>query len=167
MFSLPKSLILFGIILPFIACNNDDNPGDNIEPKENNPVVDSLAARVLSITFSGEESNYSFNVEIESPDTGCDQYADWWEVFTPDSTLIYRRILAHSHVNEQPFKRSGGPVEISNNQEVIIRAHMNNLGYGAEIFRGSISNGFQKDTLSTQYAIGLEMTEPLPDNCAF
>ena len=57
---------------------------------------------------------------VASPDTGCDQYANWWEVITEDGALIYRRILGHSHVNEQPFIRSGVGVVIDENQVVIV-----------------------------------------------
>jgi len=124
-------------------------------------------AKVLSVEVSGEENAYRFNVEVESPDLGCDQYADWWEVITEEGTLVYRRILAHSHVDEQPFKRSGSPVAISADQVVFIRAHMNNSGYGSEIVKGSVASGFERNLLVTDFAKELETEEPLPKNCAF
>ncbi len=125
------------------------------------------SARVTAVTVSGEANNYSFAVEIASPDTGCDQYADWWEVFDEDGTLIYRRILAHSHVTEQPFTRSGGSVNIGPDDVVYVRAHMNNLGYGTEVYKGSVSGGFTTDTLSPDHAANLATQEPLPNGCAF
>ena len=51
--------------------------------------------------------------------------------------------------------------------EVYIRAHMNNLGYGVQIFKGSVSGGFIQDSLAADFAIELATTEPLPDGCAF
>jgi hypothetical protein len=81
--------------------------------------------------------------------------------------LIYRRILGHSHVNEQPFIRSGGKINIIKNQIVIIRGHMNNTGYGTKAMKGSVSSGFVETTLDTNFAIELEQKEPLPGNCAF
>lgn len=125
------------------------------------------SADVNKVTVSGAAENYTFSVTLKSPDTGCDQYANWWEVISPDGDLIYRRILAHSHVNEQPFTRSGGPVGISDGQEVIIRAHMNNTGYGGRAMKGSVAIGFKPIVLDADFAIDLEKAEPLPSDCAF
>ena len=124
-------------------------------------------AKIINVECTGQPMNYTFNVTIESPDTGCDQYADWWEVFYPDSTLIYRRILGHSHVTEQPFTRSGGIVNVGPDAFIYVRAHMNNLGYGTPVFSGNVREGLVVDTLSVTYASLLENQSPLPDNCAF
>lgn len=130
-------------------------------------IASNAMAKILNVTTSGSENNYNFNVGVSSPDTGCDQYADWWEVLTEDGTLLYRRILAHSHVNEQPFVRSGGPVATGDDAIVIIRAHMNTSGYGTEAFIGSINSGFNEVTLETDFAQNLATMQPLPDGCAF
>jgi hypothetical protein len=124
-------------------------------------------AEVMCVEVSGDEQNYSFSVTLKSPDTGCEQFADWWEVITPEGDLIYRRILLHSHVKEQPFTRSGGPVEIEKNQELIIRAHMNTSGYGSVAMRGSVADGFKKVILTRDFASSLEKKAPLPTGCAF
>ena len=105
----------------------------------------------------------TFSVTIESPDTGCQQYADWWEVLSLEGELVYRRILAHSHVNEQPFTRSGGPVPSS--QEVIVRAHMNTGGYG-QAMQG-MQDSFRVVELAAGYAADLEQAEPQTGTCAF
>ena len=136
------------------------------------PVVDTelsdeILADVISVTASGNENAYNFSVEIRSPDTGCEQYADWWEVLTEDGELIYRRILTHSHVNEQPFTRSGGPVKIGPETVVIIRAHMYPTGYGGTAFRGSVFGHFEEIQLPPNFATELEEIEPLPEGCAF
>ena len=122
-------------------------------------------AKVQSVSVSGSEQNYTFAVEILSPDTGCDQYADWWEVITEDSLLIYRRILAHSHVNEQPFVRSGGPIKVGPDQKVIVRAHMNNLGYGTDVLTGTSGSEFKSHQLDRSFARSLATQEPLPGDC--
>jgi len=155
---------LFFPLILLIGCMDADNQPDNEIPDNE---METISAKVTEVAVSGTSGNYTFNVTIESPDTGCDQYADWWEVFSPDGELFYRRILAHSHVDEQPFTRSGGSVPISENTEVIVRAHMNNLSYGTQVFRGTVSDGFQVDSLGVDFAIELETTNPLPTNCAF
>ena len=107
---------------------------------------------------------YTFSVTLSSLDTGCDQYADWWEVITPDGELVYRRILAHSHVNEQPFTRSGGPVELQETTQAIVRAHMNNAGYGGVAFSGSPASGFAADpSVTSALTPQLADQAPQPD----
>lgn len=124
-------------------------------------------ADVVSVTTSGNEDSYNFSVGIESPDAGCKQYANWWEVISEDGELMYRRILVHSHNNEQPFVRSGGRVEIKKDQIVIIRGHMNNSGYGGVAFTGSVEGGFEQMDLDAGFAKDLETASPQPSGCAF
>jgi hypothetical protein len=106
-------------------------------------------------------------VGIESPDQGCEQYADWWEVVSEEGELVYRRILLHSHVDEQPFVRSGGPVEIEQGTTVWVRAHMQPGGYGGQAFRGSPEAGFAPAEPPPGLGQDLAEQPPLPDGCAF
>jgi hypothetical protein len=124
-------------------------------------------ADVLSVDASGDPNMYQFAVEIASPDTGCDQYANWWEVVNEDGELIYRRVLTHSHVDEQPFIRSGGPVEIGPDTPVWVRAHMHPDGYGGAAFYGTVSEGFEQTDLAPDFADDVAEEEPLPEGCAF
>ncbi len=124
-------------------------------------------ADVISVNVSGQPGAYQFAVGIKSPDTGCDQYADWWEVITPDGRLLYRRILLHSHVGEQPFVRSGGPAPIQPETQVLIRAHMNTSGYGGALFQGSVQEGFTPAPGDPELFPELAQEEPLPSGCAF
>jgi len=167
-----KNIVKYFILLSlsfsfFVNCstntvqNKDQSENDDIK------VTDDNFANVISIQVNGSENSYFFSVKIESPDKGCKQYANWWEVISESGELIYRRILGHSHVNEQPFIRSGGKINISKNQIVIIRGHMNNTCYGTKAMKGSVSSGFVETTLDTNFAIELEQKEPLPGNCAF
>ncbi len=125
------------------------------------------SAEVLEVKVTGSRDDYTFSVTVKSPDTGCEQYANWWEVISPEGDLIYRRILGHSHVNEQPFTRSGGAVRIPADQEVIVRAHMNNKGYGGNVMKGSVTKGFKPFELDRDFAKYLETKEPLPSDCPF
>jgi hypothetical protein len=129
--------------------------------------TDGPLANVLSVEVSGSEGAYRFAVAIRSPDTGCGQYADWWEVVTPDGNLIYRRVLLHSHVGEQPFTRSGGPIPVEAGVRVIVRAHMAPSGYGGRAVAGAPNSGFSETSLEAGFAADLEQQEPLPDDCAF
>jgi hypothetical protein len=130
-------------------------------------VPDAVLADVISVEASGEPGAYRFSVGIRSPDTGCDQYADWWEVVSEEGELLYRRVLLHSHVDEQPFARSGGPIDIEADMVVWVRAHMNTGGYGGAAFRGSVEEGFAEAALDAAFAAELEGAPPLPDGCAF
>lgn len=127
----------------------------------------SIIADVLTVDVTGQSGSYQFNVQVSSPDTGCDQYADWWEVLSEDGALLYRRVLLHSHVGEQPFVRSGGPVPVDENAVVLVRAHMNTGGYGGVALRGSASSGFETVQLESGFAADVEAQPPLPEDCAF
>ncbi len=130
-------------------------------------MTQSQFADVLSVKATGNPGAYQFAVEISSPDTGCDQYADWWEVFTEDGQLLYRRVLLHSHVGEQPFVRSGGPVEIDADTVVYVRGHMNTTGYGGVVLKGTVQDGFKPAEVEAGLGSGLERVPPLPEDCAF
>lgn len=130
-------------------------------------VVTTEYAEVQKITVSEKSNGYHFAVELKSPDTGCNQYADWWEVLDENNQLLYRRILAHSHVNEQPFTRSGGPIKAEADQVLLVRAHMNNTGYGRQAMKGTIAGGFRSVELPENYAKELANQSPQPDGCRF
>jgi len=126
-----------------------------------------VQADVIAVQTSGQPGAYQFNVGIRSPDKGCAQYADWWEVVSTDGKLLYRRVLLHSHVDEQPFTRTGGTVPIQADTLVLVRAHMNTGGYGGVAFKGSVKTGFKQDVLGAEFAAGLAKQAPLPDGCDF
>ncbi len=152
------------LVISLIHCSASTGPlpANELPADTNTPFAD-----VTDVSFSGSEGRYTFRVEISSPDSGCDQYADWWEIVTEDGQLIYRRILLHSHVDEQPFTRGGGPVDISDETSVWIRAHMSNSGYGGQVFFGSINSGFEAMDHPDDFAMQLENEDPLPGDCAF
>jgi len=137
---------------------------NNTEVTSMNP---SQFADVLSVQVTGQPGAYTFAVEISSPDTGCEQFADWWEVVSQDGQLLYRRILLHSHVDEQPFVRSGGPVEIEADIPVFVRAHMNTSGYGGAVMQGTVQGGFEPAEVESGFGSDLERVPPQPEDCAF
>ncbi|MGC1219174.1 MAG: hypothetical protein WA883_17005 [Phormidesmis sp.] len=125
-------------------------------------------ARVTAVEVNGDEaSGYTFAVTVESPDEGCERYANWWEVVTEEGDLLYRRILVHSHVDEQPFTRSGGPVIIGADEMVLVRSHMQPTGYSTQVMKGSIASGFESTSLPADFASELAEAAPLPSGCGF
>lgn len=144
-----------------------------VVPSAGNGLTESVEVEASSsgvVAAKATESNanqYNFSVTVQSPDTGCDAYANWWEVITPDGELLYRRILAHSHVDEQPFTRSGGPVEVGATDEVIVRSHMHPTGYIPQAMKGTPTTGFTSTILPEDFAQALAEAEPQPGGCAF
>jgi hypothetical protein len=136
-------------------------------------------ANVVAVAPSGEAGSYTFNVSIESSDVDCSEFADFWEVVSDDGMLLYRRILEHSHTDENgtsdadapgnTFTRSGGPVEVLADQVVIVRAHMSTLDhYQGSAMRGSVEGGFVvASDLDPSFAADLESAAPQPENCDF
>jgi len=134
---------------------------------EQGTIASGSHADVQQVSVSGGSSSYSFSVTVRSPDTGCERYADWWEVLSSEGKLIYRRVLLHSHAGEQPFTRSGGPVNIGPEETIILRAHMNDTGYGGVALRGSVVAGFTPTALPPAFAGDVEEQQPKPQGCAF
>ena len=136
-------------------------------------------ANVVAVVASGSEGSYTLNVSVESSDVDCSQFADWWEVVSEDGTLLYRRILEHSHTDDNgtsdadapgnTFTRGGGPVDLAANDVVIVRAHMSNLDeYNGAVMRGSVAAGFETALdLDPDFAADLENADPQPEGCLF
>jgi hypothetical protein len=86
----------------------------------------------------GDDETWTFHVTVEHPDTGWEDYADGWDVVTPDGIVLkpdpdapFTRLLLHPHVNEQPFTRSQSSIEIPPHvTQVRVRAHDLVAGYG-------------------------------------
>lgn len=132
-----------------------------------NSGTETPSADVISVDVTGAFGSDRFSAGILSPDEGCEQYADWGEVLMEDGGLLYRRLLAHSHVDEQPFVRSGGPVSIDSDTVVWVWAHMHPAGYGGTAFRGSAQVGFQELEPDEGFADGVEHLHPLAGGCSF
>lgn len=161
-----KIFLALALTITISGCSRVSNsqtpsPETAMSTKENS------TAKVTEVSATGEANSYTFAVTVSSPDTGCDQYADWWEVVTPEGELVYRRVLLHSHVDEQPFRRTGGTVAVQPQQEIIVRVHMSSTGYSPLAQQGSVASGFTTVTLATDFADNLATVEPLPENCAF
>ncbi len=81
---------------------------------------------------------WTFHVTVRHPDTGWEDYANGWDVVTPDGQVLkasasdpFTRLLLHPHENEQPFTRSQGGIVIPDGTTtVIVRAHDLIDGFG-------------------------------------
>jgi hypothetical protein len=77
-------------------------------------------------------------VTVEHPDTGWEDYADGWDVLTPDGAVLkpdpespFTRLLLHPHETEQPFTRSQSGIVIpASETRVRVRAHDLVDGFG-------------------------------------
>jgi len=84
------------------------------------------------------DGSWTFYVTVQHPDTGWEDYADGWDVMTPDGTVItpdpessFTRLLLHPHVDEQPFTRSQSGILIPEGvTQVRVRAHDLVDGFG-------------------------------------
>jgi len=123
-------------------------------------------ADVVSVVVTGPLDAPIFAVGIRSEETGCERYADWWEILSDDGELLFRRTLGHSHVDEQPFVRNGGPVQADRDETLWIRAHLHPDGYGGAVFTGSLATGFAETDQHPPLS-DVEDAPPQPTGCAF
>jgi len=116
------------------------------------PPGDGVAnADVLHVkAVQAADGTWTFHVTVRHPDTGWEDYADGWDVLTPDGapsewrlckgdgTVLkpdpdspFTRLLLHPHENEQPFTRSQSGIAIPDDvTQVRVRAHDIVDGYG-------------------------------------
>jgi len=81
-------------------------------------------ADVVDVVVTAQGGTYRFDVTVASVETGWDKYADRWEVVGADGTVYGTRVLAHPHVDEQPFTRSASGIRIPGDvSTVVVRAH--------------------------------------------
>ncbi len=125
-------------------------------------------ADVIGVSATGSDGAWTFAVTIRSDETGCDLYADWWELVTPEGDLVHRRILNHSHPDDQPFTRSSEePVDVVSTLELYARAHLAPGGYVGSVYGGTIDGGFSETPVTDGFAADLESVAPQPNGCLF
>jgi hypothetical protein len=88
-------------------------------------------ADVIDVTVTQEDGDrWRFAVTVRHADHDPDHWADWWRVRMPDGRELGRRVLLHSHVDEQPFTRDGIVRIPANVRAVVIEAHDKIHGLG-------------------------------------
>jgi hypothetical protein len=111
---------------------------EQTEPATSEPDGEGNADVTYVVAELGADETWTFTVTVEHPDTGWDDYADGWDVVTPDGDVLkatqsdpFTRPLAHPHVDEQPFTRSQSGITIPEGVTVVVvRAHDLVAGYG-------------------------------------
>jgi hypothetical protein len=91
----------------------------------------------VKVTKAGGDV-YRFDVTLRHADEGWEHYADRWEVVSLDGGKLGQRVLAHPHVDEQPFTRSASITIPAGTTEVIVRGHDLVHGYGGTEMRVSL-----------------------------
>ena len=115
----------------------DATPTD--APTSPSPSETSANADVEQVrAIQAADGTWTFHVTVRHPDTGWEDYADGWDVLTPDGTVIqpdpsspFTRLLLHPHETEQPFTRSQSGIVIPPDvTQVRVRAHDLVDGFG-------------------------------------
>ncbi|MBT4310966.1 MAG: hypothetical protein HOD49_11200 [Anaerolineae bacterium] len=105
------------------------------------PTFDSADADVTYVrAIQDAEGSWTFHITVSHPDTGWDDYANGWDILLPNGSKLkvqegdaFTRLLAHPHVDEQPFTRSKRGIIIPENMtRVIVRAHDIVDGFGGQ-----------------------------------
>jgi len=134
-------LVFIFIVLPGFTSGNDEKGKENsgqtsnetqnkvstIRDKTDNGNADVVFVRAAE----GSDRTWTFDVTVSHPDTGWENYADGWDVYLKDGTVLkpdasspFTRLLLHPHVGEQPFTRSQSGIVIPKGVKVVyVRAH--------------------------------------------
>jgi hypothetical protein len=144
----PHRLLLL-LLLALTACSPGTTPAPSPTPTAaptasptTAPTATPAGAGNADVLFvravRAADGTWTFTVTVQHPDTGWDDYADGWDVVTPDGTVLktspddqFTRPLLHPHEEEQPFTRSQSGIVIPEGvTQVRVRAHDIVDGYG-------------------------------------
>ena len=131
-------LILMALTLLLVSCSVTPTAAPTATPI---PEASDANANVTYVrAVQSDDGTWTFHVTVEHPDTGWEDYADGWDVVTPDGQVLkpdpesaFTRTLLHPHENEQPFTRSQRSIEIPESvTQVRLRAHDIVDGFGGQ-----------------------------------
>ena len=116
--------------------SDEETPTPAIEESEAGAGANADVEYVRAVQSA--DGAWTFHVTVRHPDTGWEDYADGWDVVTPDGQVLkasaadpFTRLLLHPHENEQPFTRSQSGVVVPDGvTTVTVRAHDLVDGFG-------------------------------------
>lgn len=98
-------------------------------------------AHVVDVAATSDGATHTFEVTVESADTGWEKYANAWEIRSPAGDVLGVRELTHPHVDEQPFTRSLSGVVIPDGVgEVTVVARDSVVGFCGETVTVTLSD---------------------------
>ena len=87
---------------------------------------------IVKVVLTKNTGTWRADVTLNHADTGWKHYADAWRLVDEKGNEIGKRTLYHPHVNEQPFTRSLGGIQIPSDKNIIfIEAHDLNRGWSS------------------------------------
>jgi len=102
---LRRGLVALVVVVVVAGCSEADDVAETVAAVEG-------CADIVDAGVERSGDRFMVTATVRSADTGWDRYADAWEVRTTDGDVLGTRVLAHPHVDEQPFTRSLTDVEI-------------------------------------------------------
>lgn len=95
--------------------------------------VGQLCASVIDAEATKNGDTWTFALTVRSDDISTTEFGDSWELRTLEGEVIATRVLAHEHMNEQPFTRSMSGIVIPEGITTVIGvAHHSVGGYCGE-----------------------------------
>jgi len=128
------------ILIGSFACGEDEAAVEVVKEKPKS--VNTVGNADVTSVFAREEQDgtWTFHVSVEHPDVNWEDFADGWDVVTPDGVTIqpdpfhqYTKHIRHPHVKEQPFTRTQKEIQIPEGvTTVVVRAHDKKDGWGGK-----------------------------------
>ncbi len=97
-----------------------------------------------SVAFAGEvkivaadfnntgDQHWAVSVTLKHADSGWDHYADDWRIVDANGKVIANRVLAHPHIDEQPFTRSQSHIRLPDSGVIYLEAHDKRHGWARQ-----------------------------------
>lgn len=89
--------------------------------------------KILTADFkhTGDQT-WNVSVTLKHADSSWDHYADDWRIVDTGGKIIADRVLAHPHIDEQPFTRSQGQIRLPTSDMIYIEAHDKRHGWAPQ-----------------------------------